>query len=127
MNGVRARDEWARCRPWIVAALLHSPELETIEDVEWLIEQGRYQFWPGLLSAAVTEIVEFHRAKALVIRHAGGDLEELTNKMEPAFCVFARAHGCTKIMGEGREGWKRVCRRMGYALGFVVMVKDLQS
>jgi hypothetical protein len=126
MACTKAQGEWARCRPWIVAALLRSPQLETIGDVERLIGQGRYQFWPGRRSAAITEIVEFQRAKALVVRHAGGDLEELTNNMEPAFCAFARAHGCTKIMGEGREGWKRVCRRMGYALGFVVMVKDLQ-
>ena len=116
--------EWARCRPWIEGALANSPGLETIGDVERLLADCIYQFWPGMRSAAVTEIVQFKRVKVLMVRHAGGDLDELI-EMEKTFCDFARAMGCTKIMGEGRQGWRRVCERMKYRFGFLTMTKDL--
>lgn len=107
-----------------MAALETSPGLETIEDVERLIADCTYQLWPGPRSAAITEIVEFRRVKALMVRHAGGDMSELI-EMEKSFCKFASAMGCAKIMGEGRQGWKRVCERMGYAFAFVTMTKDI--
>ena len=83
-----------------------------------------YQFWPGKHSAVITELVRFKRVKALIVRHAGGDMAELI-EMEKTFCAFARANDCTKIMGEGREGWKRICERMGYRFAMVMMEKDL--
>lgn len=119
-----AQDEWARCRPWLEAALAISLGFETIADVKRSIDSCRYQFWPGARSAAITELVEFPRAKVLIVRMAGGDLDELV-EMEKIFCKFARANGCSKIMGEGRKGWERVCEGMGYRYGYVCMAKDL--
>ena len=121
---ISAQSEWARCRPWIVAALAHSPGLETIEDVERLIGERVYQFWPGERSAAITEIVEFQRTRALMVRHAGGNMDELVS-MCPSIEEFARAMGCMKIMGEGRSGWKRIFEGLGYRLAFITMEKDL--
>ncbi len=122
-----AAREWARCRHFIEAALGQSPGFETIEDVERLIADGRYQFWPGENCAAVTEIAEFARAKMLVVMHGGGDLIELLEEMEPALCAFARVAGCDGIMGFGRKGWQRVCERRGYRFGWLAMVKDLKQ
>lgn len=119
-----ATAEWARCRPWIKAALDKGLGFETIEDVERLIRDCVYQFWPGKRAAAITQIVPYARAKVLIVRTGGGDLAELI-EMEKEFCRFARANGCSKIMGEGREGWQRVCEKMNYRLGYVCMVKDL--
>ena len=62
--------------------------------------------------------------KVLIVRMAGGDLAELI-EMEKEFCRFARANGCKKIMGEGRKGWERVCERMGYRFGYLMMEKAL--
>ncbi len=120
-----AQSEWARCRPWLEATIEISLGFETIEDVERLIAECRYQFWPGKRSAAITEIVPFARAKVLIVRMAGGDLDELV-EMERTFCAFARANGCKKIMGEGREGWKRICERLDYRFGYIMMIKDLE-
>ena len=119
-----AAGEWARCRHWIQDALDKGLGFETIEDIEGFIASGRYQFWPGKRSAAITEILSFPRTKALIVRMGGGDMEELI-EMEKTLCVFARANGCTIIMGEGREGWERVCKSIGYRYGYVAMAKDL--
>lgn len=119
-----ATAEWTRCRPWLEATLATGLGFETIEDVERLIRDCVYQFWPGKRAAAITQIVPFPRTKVLIVRMAGGDLDELI-EMEKEFCKFARANGCSKIMGEGRKGWGRVCERMGYRFGYLMMAKDL--
>jgi hypothetical protein len=119
--------EWARCRPWIEAALAHSPGLETIEDVEHAIERCTYQVWFGQRSCAVTEIAAYPKAKALVVVHGGGALAEMLDELEPAMCAFARARGCTLIMGTGRKGWERVTRERGYRFGYLTMVKMLST
>lgn len=121
---MNAIEEWARCRHWIQDALNEGLGFETLEDVESFIVSSRYQFWPGKRSAAITEILYFPQAKVLIVRMAGGDLTELV-EMEKTFCEFARATGCTKIMGEGRKGWERVCEEMGYRYGYICMEKDL--
>ncbi|HXR94949.1 MAG TPA: hypothetical protein VN718_03675 [Rhizomicrobium sp.] len=121
-----AVSEWSRCRRYIEAALVHSPGLETIADVERAIERGSYQVWFGKACCAVTEIAQYARAKALVVVHGGGNLRELLNELEPAMCEFARAEGCTLMMGTGRKGWERATRAHGYRFGFITMVKSLQ-
>ena len=124
---MNAAQEWKRCRPWIEAALARSPGFENIEDIEGYVSEGKYQFWPGRRSAAITEIAQFAAKKVLIVQHAGGDLPELMNDMEPAFCTFARAADCDAIMGFGRMGWKRVTEKRGYRFGWVAMVKDLAN
>ena len=118
--------EWARCRHYIEAAIAQSPGLETIEDVERLVGENRYQVWFGRNACAITEIAQYEQKKALTVVHGGGDLAELVDEMEPAMCDFARAAGCDVIMGMGRRGWERVCEKRGYRFGFVVMIKNLE-
>jgi hypothetical protein len=60
-----------------------------------------------------------------VVVHAGGDLGELLDALEPAMCAFARAQACTLMMGTGRKGWERVTRTRGYRFGFITMAKNL--
>ncbi len=119
------REHWPRCRPWIEAALATGPGVETIEDVERLIESGQYQLWMGRNAAAVTEVTQFQRRKILTVMHGGGDLSELLDEIEPALCAFARAQGCDGIMGLGRKGWERVTQSRGYRLAYIAMIKDL--
>jgi hypothetical protein len=120
-------ENWARCKHWIEAALAHSPGLEGIEDVARAIERGTYQVWFGAGCCAITEIADYARAKALVVVHGGGDMAEMLEALEPAMCAFARAQGCTLIMGTGRKGWERATRANGYRFGYVTVVKDLSA
>lgn len=121
------QSEWARCRTWIEAALEKSPGLETIEDVERLLSERKYSFWPGENCAVICEIAQYQQKKVLTVVHGGGDLSELIDKMEPVLCAYALSQGCDLIMGTGREGWKRVCENHGYRFGWLVMVKELKQ
>lgn len=119
-------EEWQRCRPWIEAALARSPNFETIEDVERLLLESKYQFWPAENAAVITEIAQYPNKKVLVVQHAGGDMGELI-AMEPSIATFAQIAGCDAIMGFGRMGWKRVWERRGYHFGWLAMVKELKQ
>lgn len=122
-----AQEHWARCRPWIEAAVQQGPQLETVEDVERRIAGGEYIFWPGINCAVVCAIREYENKKALVIVHGGGDLRELLDRIEPMLCIYARRMGCSIVMGEGRKGWERAARDNGYRFGFVTMTKKLEN
>jgi hypothetical protein len=122
---LKAVDHWLRCRPWIAAAIATGPGVETIDDVERLIEAGHYQFWAGRDAAAVTEITHFQRRKILTVLHGGGELAELLDEIEPALCTWAKQQGCDGIMGLGRKGWERVTAKHGYRLAYIAMIKDL--
>ena len=119
------QNEWARLKHHIEAAIAKSPGFETIEDVEALVACGKYQVWFGRESVAITEIASYPRRKVLSIIHAGGDLNELQDEMEPQMCAFARSQGCQSITVQGRKGWERVRQARDYKFGFITMYKDL--
>jgi hypothetical protein len=104
-----ATEEWARCRPWIEAAIEHSSGLLTIEDVERGIAAGEFQFWPGRTAAIVTEVAVFPKTKCLTIVLGGGSMDELI-AMIPALKEFGRQRGCSRLVEAGRVGWERVLK-----------------
>lgn len=119
------REEWNRCRPLVEAALATTYGFETIDDVERLLEEGKYGVMFGNQSVAVFEICDYQQRKVLIVQHGGGDLAELLDVMEPALCEHARLVGCDSIMGLGRLGWKRETEKRGYRMAYIAMIKDL--
>jgi GNAT superfamily N-acetyltransferase len=116
---------WARCRPWIEAALAHAGGTHAIEDVARLIETGRAQFWPGPGCAVVTEIYDYPRLRACNIWLVGGDLKALL-ALEPRVEAWARAQGCARLLGGGpRAGWTRALKPRGWRAGWTIYSKDL--
>jgi hypothetical protein len=125
MDSIVTTAEWQRCKPWIEAAVATNGGLETIEDVEQLIDQGHYQFWQTPKSAVVTSIDKYPRIKALTVVHGGGDLSDLFDVLEPFLCRYAKSIGCDVIMGVGRRGWDRESQKRGYRFAHITMTKEL--
>lgn len=90
----------------IEAALEYSAGTHTLEDVAQGVEEGRFQFWPGVNSAVITEIIVYPRLKNLHFFLAGGDLDEL-RLMRPHIEAWGRQIGCTRVTLAGRKGWAR--------------------
>ena len=118
-------EAWARCRAYIEAALKTCPT-HTIEDIEAWLAEGRLQFWPGERCAAITEISEYPRLRALHHWLSGGDLRELMAQGR-VIEAWAKAQGCTVIFGSSadRPGFRRVMERQGYVAGQIEYSKDL--
>lgn len=121
------QENWARCRPWVEAAIATSAGFETVEDVENLVAKGSYQVFFGDNCVAITEICDYLQRKVLVVQHGGGDLDELLDVLEPRMAGWAQEQDCDAIMGLGRRGWERVTEKRGYRLAYVAMIKDLRQ
>lgn len=85
------------------------------------IVEGHFQFWPGLKSAGVTEVIQYPLYRACVLWLAGGDLEEL-KEMEAVVSAWAKEIGCRYTTIYGRDGWERA---LGYERLGSVMRKKL--
>lgn len=115
-----------QARPYLEAALHYSGGTHTFEDVAAQVSEGRLQFWPGVTSAIVTEIIEYPRKRTLHFFLAGGNMPEL-RAMYPHVLEWGRQQGCSSTSLAGRKGWVRsfLEREEGWQEQLVVMTKEL--
>jgi hypothetical protein len=107
------REDWARCRPWIEAALEYADGAFAIEDIEDAILAGDMMLLTGDDCALVIEILPFPRFSALNVILAGGNLDSI-KATDPLLCALARGHGCARVYLSGRLGWVRTLAPLGY-------------
>lgn len=123
-----AETEWARCAPWIEAALEWQRGTHTLEDVRAQIEAGKAVFWPGKRAAVVTEFFDYPRRRALNFWLLGGDPVELIKRMRPCIEAWGEANGATLFLGFGRPDqhhWAQALRRHGYAPDCIGYAKEV--
>jgi hypothetical protein len=112
-------------RPFLQKALDLAGNTHTLEDVQRYIDEGRLQFWPGVNSAIITEVVQYPQKRTLHFYLAGGNLAEL-EAMYPVVEEWGVEQGCTAASTSGRPGWERTfLKREGWKPQSVVMSKDL--
>jgi hypothetical protein len=122
-------DDWIRCKAWVEEAVKRSA-FYNLDYVEAECAAGRMVFWAGKHCAALTNFIDYPNGKALNVFAGGGDsheaLDEFVTRVEPDLVVWAKASGCRWIIGHGRPGWERVCKKMGYRHAWTVMSKEIQ-
>lgn len=99
--------EWARCSPYIEAALAHAGGTHTLNDVMGMVARREARFWAGRRAALVTCIEDYPRARWLLLWLAGGDIHELVEELRPAAEAYGREAGCQRAVIIGRPGWER--------------------
>lgn len=117
--------EFARCLPWIEAALAESPQGHTPWTVAASLADGsgRCLLWPGRKCMMVTEL----EGTSVNGWLAAGSLEEIA-LMTPCVERYAVHVGAKKATLIGRRGWERsFLRDRGYKVNNVVLAKDLEA
>jgi hypothetical protein len=117
--------EWARCEPWLDAALDHAGRTHSLADVRAAIDRGEARFWPGGESALVAVIENDPSERRLLIWLAGGERGELEDTLLPQVEAWGRETGCRRAMVIGRAGWERTLKSKGYAPLARIVAKDL--
>lgn len=117
--------DWARCALWVEAALAHAGHSHGLDDVLAMVEADEAQLWAGQASAMVTIVEREPRERRLLIWLAGGDLDELVNRLRPAAERWAKAQGCRRVLVVGRPGWERALAPEGYAPLARIIAKEL--
>ena len=117
------RTEFDRVWPWLAAALAHSGNTHSKEDLWQLIESGDAQLFPLPHGAFVT--TQRNYPNGLRECHfwlIGGNLGELL-KVEPLTLQWAKSLGCQRATARGRKGWARVLQ--GWEDAGTFYVKEL--
>ena len=117
--------DWARCAPWLDAALAHAGHTHGLDDVKAAVERGEARFWAGARSALVAVIETDPGERRLLIWLAGGDREELETETLPLVEAWGREVGCRRALVIGRAGWERTLKSKGYAPLARIVAKDL--
>lgn len=120
-------EEWARCGPWLQAALDHAGGGHELADVRALVTTRKAQFWPGRRSACISRVDEQPRERRLLLWLAGGDLQELRERQLPRMEAFARLKGCRRLLVIGRAGWERSLKAQGFTPIARLIAKDLSE
>lgn len=94
-------------------ALLLSGQNKTLEDLENSLLRGESLLWVGENCALVTEFLEDEYGKLLHVWLGTGDLHEIVS-LEPGLSAWARARGCYYMSIDGRKGWERILKPLGF-------------
>lgn len=110
----------------IEGALSYAGGSHTFEDIQALVEAGSLQYWPGVRSVIITEIIQAPQQRLLNFFLAGGEMAEL-EAMYPLVEQWGREKGCNVATMSGRKGWERsfLTRREGWEPKLVVFEKSL--
>lgn len=117
--------DWARCAPWLDAALEHAGRTHALVDVRMAVERGEARLWAGRESAAVTVVENDPGERRLLIWLAGGERAELEAEILPLVEAWGRQAGCRRALIVGRPGWERTLKSKGYAPLARIVAKDL--
>lgn len=108
----------------IEKALEYAGGTHGYEDIVEGVDRGRYQFWPGVRSVIITELLDFPRKKVGHCFLVAGEMAEVM-AMRTWVEEWARREGCEVATIGGRPGWARVLRQSGYTPSSVQLEKRL--
>lgn len=117
------RAQFERCREWLFPALEIGAE-NTPEELLGELVSGRAQLWPGEASALVTQLIAGAKGRSIHAWLGGGKLSELI-QLRPGVETWGRSMGAEWATIDGRKGWAKVFRRLGYAWDGEVLRKAL--
>lgn len=113
-------------REYIEAALKYADDSHSFEDIVRGVEAEQLQFWPGVRSVIITEILTYPNYRALNFFLAGGDIDELEAMYTPIE-NWAQGRGCDRAILTGRKGWDRsfLTAKQGWRSKLTVYEKKL--
>jgi hypothetical protein len=117
--------EFDRCSPWIKAALSHTADSHRIGDVKEAVMMGRAHLWPTQNGCVVTTFSDFPASRLCQLWLMGGDFNEVFTKWNDVIESWAKDQGCDQIIVNGRKGWQRRLKSVGYEFASVVLAKRI--
>jgi len=95
----------------LLNALEYSNGTHSLEDVAMALYKDEMQFWPGINTAIVTEIITHPKQKSIHVFLAAGDMDEVI-RILPFVEKHGKMEGCTQMTMTGRKGWEKVMSKI---------------
>lgn len=124
--GIR-RVGWKEARERVRKAAKENPSVSYLQA---MVDEkdGFCQMWAHENCVFVTRVDRNKDGRRLVVcLLAGDDMFKWGGEIEETLNSLAKAHNCTKIAVEGRRGWEKVMKPMGFRFEAVTLVKDLRE
>jgi hypothetical protein len=108
MNLAEKKADFERCWPWLWVSLCAYGPTHTKEQLWERIVTGKAYLWSTKGCVIVGELVDHPIGfRSFNYWLQGGDLGELL-ELHPQIEDWAKAAGCARVIGRGRDGWSRV-------------------
>jgi len=120
-------------QPQVEKALAFCFNTHAVSDLVEAIHNHDMQLWNAIrggqvIGIEITEILCFPRKKAcnlLLTAARGNTLRSWGAPMLEQIETFARAQGCTMMLGRGRMGWSKLAHQYGFDKPFILSAKGL--
>ena len=99
--------------------------LYTPADVLERISDGRMQHWEDGETIVVTAVYDHTTAKVCKTELVAGDLETAWKIHDEQILPWAKSIGCTRMTGEGRQGWAKTARDHGYTKQWICAAMEI--
>lgn len=110
----------------IQAALDAGGNTHSVEDILTGIRDNRFQWWPGLNSFVVTQIIDHPQKRVCHVFLAGGNLEEI-RAIRTWIAHWAVSVGCRAATITGRPGWEKELKGEGWRRTAVELELNLEA
>jgi hypothetical protein len=128
LEGIRAGHVglyWPRVEPWITAAIHDAGHCWTIDDVRvalatdsnqlWVIWSGAEAEMAEMIGCIVTHVFQSPRGKTCAIPVVFcTDMDAAIATVLGTVEAWAKSLDCVRVQGEGRRGWERALKPLGW-------------
>lgn len=121
--------DWDRLLPVITKALPRMGGTISLEGLYEMVERGTVIFWAGKEAFGIAVVMQHELCKTYNILLAGGDGEELLDKLLPVMEKAAREIGCKTIHMDVRPGFikRQDHTKRGYKEMAICVAKELHN
>ncbi len=119
---------WSDFEPHVRRVLERLDSGQYPDDVLTAIQFGGMHLWDILdgTGVCVTELQAYSRYRQLLVYLvAGGNARDWIAEGQQQLEAFAKSQNCKYMWFQGRPGWERYCKRLGYSDKLVMMRKAL--
>lgn len=136
VNPEDLRDYWEIVVPYLERGRTYWQEYYDLKDIYIDIFAGNKQLWlvgefEESFGCFITEFRSFPKAKVFAIVYAGAEKDNVDKLTAGDFyhefmLIWAKQNGATHARIEGRKGWEKIGKQLGYDLVRVALIKNLQ-
>lgn len=134
IQGIQSCDAhkwWSVVEDWCRRALDRGGALLWFEDLVEGVAAKDMQMWVVFeagtpIAVAISQVEQWKRGKALSAFIIGGeDMHKWLAQLDDVLTRYARSLGCDFITGEGRKGWERSLKPLGWQAPSVTYMKRI--
>lgn len=125
---------WDDAKKFLEPAVNFAKTRYTIESIRQFIDGHHVALWVAMddqnrMKATITtRVYDYPEGRSLEMDWIGGeDMEEWLPAFQERLEAYARDMGCDFMAGQGRKGWSKPLKKLGWEEEYVSFRKDLKD